>query len=95
VLKQLGDSHGLMSFPMRGYTLAMDFPVNDAVFGFLDEIDALVVAAGGRLYLAKDARQSRATFEAGYVGLGRFRALRKQIAADKRLVSHLSARLGI
>jgi decaprenylphospho-beta-D-ribofuranose 2-oxidase len=95
VLKQLGDSHGLMSFPMRGYTLAMDFPVTDPVFGFLDEIDALVVAAGGRLYLAKDARQSRATFEQGYVGLDRFRALRKQIGADRRFASHLSARLGI
>jgi len=95
VLKQLGDSHGLMSFPMRGYTLAMDFPVSDAVFGFLDEIDALVVAGGGRLYLAKDARQSRATFEQGYTGLGRFRSLRKEIGADAHLASHLSARLGI
>jgi decaprenylphospho-beta-D-ribofuranose 2-oxidase len=95
VLKQLGDSHGLISFPMRGYTLAMDFPVEDAVFGFLDEIDALVAAAGGRLYLAKDARQSRATFEAGYGGLAPFRALRKQIGAERHLVSQLSARLGI
>jgi decaprenylphospho-beta-D-ribofuranose 2-oxidase len=95
VLKLLGDSHGLMSFPMRGYTLAMDFPVNESVFGFLDEIDALVVAAGGRLYLAKDARQSRAAFEQGYIGLKRFRAVRKQIGADKHFSSHLSARLGI
>ncbi len=95
VLKQLGDSHGLISFPMRGYTLAMDFPVSDAVFGFLDEIDALVAAAGGRLYLAKDARQSRATFEQGYAGLDRFRALRRQIGADQHFASHLSARLGI
>ena len=95
VLKQLGDSHGLMSFPMRGYTLAMDFPVSDAVFRFLDEIDALVVAAGGRLSLAKDARQSRATFEQGYAGLNQFRALRKQIGADERFASHLSVRLGI
>ena len=95
VLKQLGDSHGLISFPMRGYTLAMDFPVSDTVFRFLDEIDALVVAAGGRLYLAKDARQSRATFEQGYAGLGQFRTLRKQIGAGTGLVSHLSARLGI
>jgi len=95
VLKLLGDSHGLMSFPMRGYTLAMDFPINASVFGFLDEIDSLVVAAGGRLYLAKDARQSRATLEESYVGLKQFRAVRKQIGADKHLVSHLSARLGI
>jgi len=95
VLKQLGDSHGLMSFPVRGYTLAMDFPITDTLFDFLDELDALVVAAGGRLYLAKDARQSRATFEAGYSGLGAFRDLRSRIGANERLVSHLSARLGI
>jgi FAD/FMN-containing dehydrogenase len=95
VLKQLGNSHGLMSFPLRGYTLAMDFPITDTLFSFLDEIDALVVAAGGRLYLAKDARQSRTTFEAGYPALGAFRDLRRRINANERLVSHLSARLGI
>jgi hypothetical protein len=54
-----------------------------------------VVAAGGRLYLAKDARQSRATFEAGYPSLAAFRDIRRRIGADDRLVSHLSARLGI
>jgi decaprenylphospho-beta-D-ribofuranose 2-oxidase len=95
VLKQLGDGHGLLSFPLRGTTLAMDFPITDTLFGFLDELDALVVAAGGRLYLAKDARQSRATFEAGYSSLPTFRDLRKRIGADHHLVSHLSARLGI
>jgi decaprenylphospho-beta-D-ribofuranose 2-oxidase len=84
-----------MSFPMRGYTLAMDFPVTETLFPFLDEIDALVIAAGGRLYLAKDARQSRATFEAGYPGLTSFRDIRRRLEADGRLVSHLSARLGI
>ena len=95
VLKQLGDSHGLMSFPLRGYTLAMDFPITDTLFSFLNELDRLVVAAGGRLYLAKDARQSRATFEAGYPSLPAFRDLRKRISANDHLVSHLSARLGI
>jgi len=93
VLKQLGDSHGLMSFPLRGYTLAMDFPITDTLFSFLDELDMMVVTAGGRLYLAKDARQSRATFEAGYPSLPAFRDLRRRISADHHLVSHLSARL--
>lgn len=95
VLKQLGDSHGLMSFPLRGYTLAMDFPIQDSLFGFLDELDAIVTAAGGRLYLAKDARQSRATFAAGYAGLDGLRDIRRCIGATDKLVSHLSARLGI
>lgn len=95
VLKQLGDSHGLMSFPLRGYTLAMDFPIQDSLFGFLDELDAIVTAAGGRLYLAKDARQSRATFAAGYAGLDGLRDIRRCIGATDKLVSHLSARLEI
>ncbi len=95
VLKQLGDSHGLMSFPLRGYTLAMDFPINDSLFGFLDELDTIVTAAAGRIYLAKDARQSRATFAAGYAGLGDLRDIRRRIGATDTLVSHLSARLGI
>ena len=95
VLKQLGQGHALMSFPMRGYTLTMDFPVTGTLFPFLDEIDALVVTAGGRLYLAKDARQSRATFEAGYPGLTHFRNIRRSLGADGRLISHLSTRLGI
>lgn len=95
VLKQLGPSHGMMSFPLRGYTLAMDFPITSTLFDFLDELDALVVDSGGRLYLAKDARQSRATFVSGYGGLRNFRDLRRSIGAHERLVSHLSARLGI
>jgi decaprenylphospho-beta-D-ribofuranose 2-oxidase len=95
VLKQLGDGEGLISFPLRGYTLTMDFPVTRTIFEFLDELDELVANAGGRMYLAKDARQSRHTFESGYPGLGELRSIRQQIGAHSRLTSHLSARLGI
>jgi FAD/FMN-containing dehydrogenase len=95
VLKRLGASSGTMSFPFPGYTLALDLQVDDNVFGLLDEVDRIVVEAGGRLYLAKDARQSRQTFEAGYPGLQRFRELRRAIGAEGRIVSRQSARLGI
>jgi FAD/FMN-containing dehydrogenase len=95
VLKRLGGSFGTLSFPMEGYTLALDMQVSDDVFPLLDEIDKLVVAAGGRLYLAKDARQSRGTFEAGYPGLDRFRALRRSVDAERHVASRLSARLAI
>ncbi len=95
VLKLLGESNGVISFPLRGYTLAMDFPVTETLFGFLDELDQLVVAAGGRLYLAKDARQSRATFEAGYPGFPVLKDLRRHTSGEQRFVSRLSARLGI
>jgi FAD/FMN-containing dehydrogenase len=85
----------MMSFPIQGYTLALDMHVNDRVFPLLEEIDRLVVEAGGRLYLAKDARQSRETFEAGYPDLPRFREIRRGIGAEGRIASQLSTRLGI
>jgi decaprenylphospho-beta-D-ribofuranose 2-oxidase len=95
VLKQLGRGTGKLSFPLEGFTLAIDFPVSNGVFQLLEEIDRVVVKAGGRIYLAKDARQSRETFEAGYPDIGEFRDIRRAIGADGRIVSRLSERLGI
>jgi len=95
VLKKLGAGSGLLSFPMPGYTLALDVHVRDDIFPLLEEIDSLVVRAGGRLYLAKDARQSRATFQAGYPALEQFRQVRRSIGADRHIASRLSDRLGI
>ena len=95
VLKRLGGSSGTLSFPLPGYTLAMDFPAKPEIFPLLDEIDALVVRGGGRLYLAKDARQSRPTFEAGYSNADRFRELRRATGASGHHASGLSLRLGL
>ncbi len=95
VLKKLRPGDGLLSFPMDGYTLALDFPVCDALFPFLDSLDADVAAVGGRLYLAKDARQSPAMVAAGYPALDAFRRLRRTIDPAGRLRSRLSDRLGL
>ena len=95
VLKKLGQGQGMMSFPMPGYTLALDVHVRDDIFTLLDEIDKLVTSAGGRLYLAKDARQSRATFRAGYPALAQFQDLRRHIGVEGQIASKLSERLAI
>jgi FAD/FMN-containing dehydrogenase len=95
VLKKLGPSGGVLSFPVPGYTLALDFPMKPGLLDFLDELDALVVGAGGRLYLAKDARQSREVFEASYAGLSRFRDIKRSIDPAGRIRSRLGERLGI
>jgi len=96
VLKKLGSaSRGLLSFPSPGFTLALDLAIDKGIFAFLAEIDRLVAAAGGRIYLAKDARQSREMFESGYLDLGRFRDIRHGIDAPGRVASRLSERLGI
>ena len=95
VLKRLTAGTGLLSFPMPGYTLTLDFAISEGIFGFLDEIDRLVIEGGGRLYLAKDSRQSPETFEGGYPGLSKFRDVRRAIGADRSLQSFQSRRLSI
>lgn len=69
VIKQFGkrSSPGLLSFPMPGTHVALDFPNRGAATGGLFErLDAIVAAAGGRLYPAKDARMPAAMFRSGY-----------------------------
>ena len=69
VLKRFGSlpSEGMLSFPAAGTTIALDFPnAGPRTHELFARLDAIVLAAGGRLYMAKDARMSRAMFEAGY-----------------------------
>jgi FAD/FMN-containing dehydrogenase len=91
VLKVFGQRTplGMLSFPRPGVTLALDFantgPDVERLFG---ELDGLVGEAGGRIYLAKDARMPRALFEASYPRLQEFLTYR-----DRGISSELSRRL--
>ncbi len=75
VIKTFGDikSPGLLSFPRKGVTLALDFP-NDGepTFKLMEDLDQIVSEAGGALYPAKDARMSRSLFERSFPLLGEF-----------------------
>lgn len=96
VLKTFGPANdNYLSFPVEGYTLALDFKFEDGLFALLDELDAMVLAAGGRLYLAKDARMSAATFERGYPQHTAFRQLRRDYGATGAFASCQSIRLGL
>jgi FAD/FMN-containing dehydrogenase len=69
VLKQFGapPSRGMLSFPMQGATLALDFPNRGAkLHRLFDALDRIVLDAGGRLYPAKDGRMGPTRFKAGY-----------------------------
>lgn len=75
VLKTFGDipSPGIMSFPRKGVTLALDFPNDGApTLALMDELDSIVLDAGGNVYPAKDARMSRRVFEASHPRLQEF-----------------------
>ncbi len=79
VLKMCGDiaSPGMLSFPMAGATLALDFPNAGARTARLFErLDAIVREAGGRIYAAKDARMPASLFAQGYPRLTEFLAHR-------------------
>jgi decaprenylphospho-beta-D-ribofuranose 2-oxidase len=95
VLKLFGESEGLVSFPMRGYTLALDFPIRKGLFEFLDELDAVVLAYGGRLYLTKDARMKKKIFWDSYPNAGEFKQLIQKFNPGFKCRSIQSDRLGI
>jgi decaprenylphospho-beta-D-ribofuranose 2-oxidase len=97
VLKRFGPANqGPLSFPLEGWTLALDLPIGSVTLpGILDQLDDLVLGGGGRVYLAKDARLSPETFAAMYPRREEFLALKDRIDPEHRLSSDLARRLDL
>ena len=97
VLKRFGDQNsGLLSFPLKGWTLAVD--VSASFYGLselLDEMDSRVVEAGGRIYLSKDSRMNPYYLGTMYPRLNEFLVVKNRIDPDHLFTSNLSLRLGL
>ena len=96
VLKVFGKrNYNLLSFPMIGYTLALDFKIEQDLFPLLDKLDAMVLHYGGKVYLTKDARMSEDTFKQSYPNWEQFQSVKDTYEVKGRFASHQSKRLGL
>jgi FAD/FMN-containing dehydrogenase len=94
ILKLLGTSEGMLSFPTEGYTLALDFPLNQGTLQLQTKLNRLAARYGGRLYYAKNAVGDRTEAMSGYE-TSEFSELRRQTGAATRFSSVLSERLAL
>jgi decaprenylphospho-beta-D-ribofuranose 2-oxidase len=96
VLKLYGkENENYLSFPIEGYSLALDFKIEEGLFELLDELDEVVVEFGGRIYLTKDVRVTKETFEQGYPKIEQFREYRKTNKMSEKFNSLQSKRVEI
>ncbi len=94
VIKDCGaEGEGLLSFPQAGTTVALDLPVRDDTQRVVDELNELVIAEKGRIYLSKDAFTRAEHFRAMEPRLAAWQAVRKRYDPEGRLASALSVRL--
>jgi FAD/FMN-containing dehydrogenase len=95
VLKMTGPANdNFLSFPIEGFSLALDFKIEPSLFELLASLDEVVLHFGGRLYLTKDVRMSEAMFKQSYPTWEAFAKVRAQYGADK-FQSLQSIRLGL
>lgn len=96
VLKKMGDQEGILSFPFRGYTLSMDFPVKKGTIEMCRKLDEIVLDYGGRTYLTKDSILDEVTFKKMYKGLWeKWMDIKIKYDPENKFTSSLGRRIGL
>jgi len=95
VLKKFGKGQGLLSFPMEGYTFAIDFPITKKLKPFTQRLDQMILQMGGRIYLGKDAFLDEATFKAMYPQHKEWLAVKRKYDPHNVFTSDLGRRIGL
>jgi decaprenylphospho-beta-D-ribofuranose 2-oxidase len=95
VFKKMGDGQGILSFPFKGYTLAIDFPMTKKLLSFTPKLDEKVLAAGGRVYLGKDAVLGEDMFKQMYPQFEQWMAVKQKYDPDITFSSNISRRIGL
>ena len=89
------ENKNILSFPMAGYTLALDFKVQSGLDPVIKNLDNIVKKYNGRIYLAKDSKMDKQFMTQTYKNYDKFVKLRKKTGADKIFTSLQSERLGL
>jgi len=96
VLKKMRNQDGILSFPFKGYTLSMDFPVRKGVIEMCKQLDEIVLNYGGRTYLTKDSILDEMTFKKMYKGLWeKWVDIKVKYDAKNKFTSNLARRVGL
>jgi decaprenylphospho-beta-D-ribofuranose 2-oxidase len=96
VLKRMGPGRaGYLSFPMEGYTLAIDFPNREAARALIKRLETRAAAAGGRLYFAKDSLAEGTAIRAMYPELPAWQKEVTRADPEGHLTTDLVRRLGL
>ena len=88
-------AHNLLSFPMLGYTLAVDLKMENKTLELISELDSILVSRGGKIYLTKDALMPEAVFKKTYTQWEVFESIREKYGAIGHFASNQSKRLGL
>ena len=94
VLKRFGKQEGYLSFPIEGYTLALDFPITKNNLDLMNKLDEVTIKYEGKFYLAKDSRLNKEIFKRSDTKFAKYSKFRS-IKMKEKFSSVQSERLGL